>query len=312
MTGERETPGHGTADRRTGVAYAVAAAVAAGLLLLLPLLMLGTTLSVIASVGRGDVVAWVSSVGMTYVFVGVPALISILLLVIPRRVLQVAASRLGAGHAIRWAGGALAAWHAGVALLWVRGAAGHSTPVSERAEFWYAVAFAIAALVTVALTAVAAKHAVRAGIALGGGLTVGLLALVAVLVSLWGTPPRIPPTAQTAYIVVTSAEVHLEPATLRAGDVYFVLEEPDAEQHGGGFAFVHAGYGSPCCDTPIPLTDDHVDRIEQGDYQGTNIEGGWGEYTRLTLRAGNYVFLSGGGGEPGVPPESITVLEVLP
>lgn len=294
---------------RAGVAYAVLAAVAAGLLLLLPVLVLGITLSVVASVMRGDVVAWVSNVGMTYVFVGIPALISLFLLVIPLRALRAAGRRLGAGRAIRWAGGALAAWHAGVALLWVREAVGHSTPASERPEFWYAIAFAIAALVTVAVTAVAAKRAVRAAITLAAGLTVGLLALVAVLISLWGTPPRIPPTAQTVHIVITSSEVHLEPATVHAGDVYFVLQGPDAEQ--AGFTFVNAGYGSECCDTPIPLTDDDVDRLSQGDYQGTGIEGGWGEYTTFTLLEGNYAFLIGGG-EPGVPPEWITVLEVLP
>ncbi len=291
------------------MAYAVLAGVSAGVLLFLPVLLLGFTMSVIASVMRGDVVAWVSVVGMSYVFVGVPALISLLLLVIPLRALRAAGRRLGGGRAFRWAGGALAAWHAGVALLWVREAVGHSTPVSERPELWYAVAFAIAAVATVALTVVAAKRAARAAIALGVGLTVGLLALVAVLVSVWGDPPRIASTAQTVHIVVASSEVRLEPATVHAGDVYFVLQGTDAEQ--AGFAFVHSGYGSQCCDTPDPLSDDDVDRLAEGDYQGTAIEAGWGEYSTFTLVEGNYAFLIGST-EPGVPPHRMTVLEVVP
>ena len=305
-TDDSGTPG--TTDTRAGVAYAVLAGVSAGLLLLLPVLLLGTTMSVVASVMRGDVVAWVSSAGMTYVFVGIPALLSLFLLVIPYRALRAADRRLGAGRAIRWAGGVLAAWHAGAAFLWLLGAMGRSTPAWERPEFWYAVAFAIGAVVAVVATAVAAKRAVRAAIALGCGLTLGVLALVAVLLSVWGSPPRIPSTAQTVHVVVSSSAVRLEPATVHAGDVYFVLQGLDAEQ--AGFTFVSAAYGSQCCETPMPLSDDDVDRLVRGDYQGTGVEGGWGEYTKLTLLAGNYAFLIGGN-EPGVP-QSITVLEVLP
>lgn len=58
----------GTTHTRAGVLYAVLAAASAGLLLFLPILLLGITLSVIASVARGDVVAWRGSVDLTLLY----------------------------------------------------------------------------------------------------------------------------------------------------------------------------------------------------------------------------------------------------
>jgi hypothetical protein len=292
------------------VAYAVLAAVSAGVLLFLPVLLLGITLSVVASVMRGDVVAWVSSVDMTYVFVGVPALLALFLLFIPLRAVRAAGRRLGTGRAIRWAGGLLVAWNTGVAWIWAREAMSRSTPATERPESWYAVAFAIAAVVSLAATIVAEKRAVRAAVALVGGLAVALLALVAVLVAVWGSPPRIPPGAQTVHIVVTPSEVRLDPAKVHAGDVYFVVERADDPLGLAGFTFVSAGYGSQCCATHLPLSDDAVDRLAQGDYQGTASEAGSGRYAKFTLLEGNYAFLTGGD-QPGAPPPSIAVLKVL-
>ena len=97
MTDHSGIPEPGTSPTRAGVLYAVLAAASAGLLLFLPVLLLGITMSVVVSVMRGDIVAWQSSVGMTYVFVGIPALLSLFLLIIPGRCFgrPLAASAIG-------------------------------------------------------------------------------------------------------------------------------------------------------------------------------------------------------------------------
>jgi hypothetical protein len=126
--------------------------------------------------------------------------------------------------------------------------------------------------------------------------------------TVWGSAPRIPADAQTVHILVTSSEVRLDPAVVQAGEVYFVVEAP-AQEH-ADFAFVNAGYGSQG-GPPLPLSDDAVDRLARGDYQGTSLEFGWAGYAKFTLLEGNYAFMTGGG-EPGTPPQSLTVLEVQP
>jgi len=314
MTDNSGTSDTGTTRARTGVLYAVLTAVSAALLLFLPVLLLGFTLSLLASVLRGDVVAWQGSVDLTYTFLGIPALLSLALLFIPRRLFRVAVGLLGARPAIRVVGGLAAAGFAGVALLWTIAATSGSIPPMERPEVWYAVAFAIAAAAIVIGAMVAEKRAVRAAFALSGGLTIAVVALVAVLVSVWGSPPRMPADAQAVHVVVNGSMVRLDPATVHGGEVYFVVDVPDGMAEHAGFSFVSAGYGSTCCDAPLSLSDDAVDRLVKGDYQGTGIEGGWGQFAKFTLRAGKYAFLIAGpnGDQPGVPPQSVTVLEVLP
>jgi hypothetical protein len=298
-----------TTHTRAGVVYAALAAASAGLLLFLPVLLLGITLSVVASALRGDVVAWRGSVDMTLVFVGVPALLSLVLLIVPAALLRAAGRRLGNRRAIRWVGWLLVPWHAGLALIWAREAMSRSTAAAERPEIWYAVAFVIAVVVIVLATVVFEKRAAGAAVALSGGLAVALVALVVVLISVWGSPPRIPANAQVVHVAVTSSEVRLDPATVHVGEVYFVVQGPDAPADDAGFSFVSAGYGPD--NAPLPLSDDDVVRLAQGDYQGTASEGGWGNYAVFTLLEGNYAFLTGSD-QPGVPPQSTAVLEVLP
>jgi hypothetical protein len=310
MTDRSGTPEPGTTHTRAGVVYAGLAAASAALLLSLPVLLLGITMSVVVSVMRGDVVGWRGSVDLTLVFIGIPALLSLLLLFIPYTLFRAASGRLGSRRAIRWVGGLLVAWHAGVALIWVRPAMSGFTTAAERPEIWYAVAFGIAAVVILIATVVAERRAVRAAVALFGGLAVALVALVAVLISVWGSPPRIPASAQVVHVVVTASEVRLDPPTVHAGNIYFVVEGPDDPAEHAGFTFVSAGYGRD--DTPLPLGDDAVARLARGDTQGTAIDGGWDNYAKFTLREGKYAFLVGPGGDVGVPPQSMAVLEVLP
>ena len=103
---------------------------------------------------------------------------------------------------------------------------------------------------------------------------------------------------------------------MRAGDVYFVTEGATDSGGHGEFEFVSAGYGSQCppCETPLPISDEAVARLAQGDYQGTAIEGGWGGYAKFALLEGKYAFVIAGseGEAPGIPPDSIAVLEVTP
>jgi hypothetical protein len=268
---------------------------------------------VVASVMRGDVVAWRGSVDLGYAFIGTPALLALLLLIVPYRLLRAAGRRLGARRAIRLAGGLLVAGNAGVALIWGWQALSGPTPAHQADAIWYAVAFGITAMVVLIASVVAEKRAVGAAIALSGALAVGLVALVVALVAVWGSPPRIPAGAQTVHIVVTASQVRLDPTTVHAGQVYFVVDGSDDPGEHAGFSFVSAGYGSQCppCNAPLPLSDDAVARLAKGDYQGTGTEEGWGHNAKFPLLAGNYAFLTGSGGaEPGVPPQSITVLEV--
>lgn len=311
MIDHSESPDPGMSPTRPGIIYSVLAATAAGLLLFLPVLLVGFTMFVVASVMRGEVVAWQGSVDLTYAFIGIPALLALFLLIVPYRLFRAAARRLGTQPSIRWVGGLLLAWNAGVALIWAWLAMSGSTPPLEGDGIWYALAFAIAAMVVLIASVAAEKRAAGTAIALSGGLAVGLIALAVSLVAVWGSPPRIPAGAQTVHIVLSASDVRLDPTTVHSGPVYFVVDGPHDLSEQANFSFVSAGYGSQCppCNAPLPLSDDDVARLARGDYQGTGTEGGWGRYAKFPLLEGKYAFLTGGA-EPGVRPLSIAVLEV--
>lgn len=136
----------------------------------------------------------------------------------------------------------------------------------------------------------------------------------------------VPAGAQLVAVSVTGSAVRLEPATVRAGDVYVVLETP-----GSSVGFVQRK--STAQDRPGPLTDDDLARLARGDTEGTAI-GGFddvgcspeqraqdrgrmgpcGNVFRLVLDAGRYAFVAGGldGAPSGDYSGSIAVLEVLP
>jgi len=244
------------------------------------------------------------------VFIGIPALLGLFLLVLPYRLFRAAARRLGRQTSIRWVSGLFVAWNAGVALIWAWQAMSRSSPLDGDA-LWYAVAFGITAIAVLIAWVLADRRAVGAAVALCGGLTVGLIAMVVALVAVWGSPPRIPAGAQTVHIVVTASAVRLQPATVHSGPVYFVADAGGDPEQQAGFNFVSAGYASQCppCGAPLPLSDDAVARLAQGDYQGTGSEGGWGRYAKFPLLEGKYAFLTGDA-EPGVPPDFMAVLEV--
>ena len=134
----------------------------------------------------------------------------------------------------------------------------------------------------------------------------------------------IPPGAQQVHVAVSASTVSLNPGTVRAGDIYVVLDTP-----GSSVGFVQAQHAET--ETPGPLSDEDLQRLSRGDTQGTAI-GGFddvgcsasqraedrgqmgpcGNVFKVVLTAGEYAFFIGDlehgpGGEA-----SITVLEVLP
>lgn len=128
------------------------------------------------------------------------------------------------------------------------------------------------------------------------------------------TPMTVPAGAQQVHVMVTESEVRLSPTTVRAGDVYLVLDGP-----GQGLSFVTLGGG--------PFDDAAIARLEEGDLQDTAVEGfqvscapdgwseerGWegcGNVFRVSVSDGQYAILAPGEA-PGVPP-TMAVLAVSP
>lgn len=152
-------------------------------------------------------------------------------------------------------------------------------------------------------------------------LLVGLL--VGILVGCGRGQTPIPSGAQEVHVIVTGADVRLDPAVARAGDIYVVLDTP-------GSSVGYLERKATAEETPGPLTDDDLARIARGgDAGGFNI-GGFeaggcsesqnkedfgrmgpcGNVVLVTLAAGKYVFFLGTLEEG--PPTSMAVLEVLP
>jgi hypothetical protein len=77
----------------------------------------------------------------------------------------------------------------------------------------------------------------------------------------------IPPGAQVVNVVITESEVRLDPATVRAGDVYLVLDEPLV----GSFMWVQRKRAAD--EAEGPLNDDDLERLAHGDTEGTSIGG---------------------------------------
>ena len=76
----------------------------------------------------------------------------------------------------------------------------------------------------------------------------------------------IPAGAQEVHVTVSGAQVDLEPATVRAGDIFVVLDTP-------GSSVGFAQRQRTANETPGPLTDEDLARLAHGDTQGTSIGG---------------------------------------
>jgi hypothetical protein len=160
------------------------------------------------------------------------------------------------------------------------------------------------------------------------GLTLLAASLLGALAGCGPAQTPVPAGAQQVHVVVVGSSVRLNPAMVRAGDVYVILDEPTT-----GVAFVQ---GQETAEgTPGPLDDDDLARLARGDTQGTGmggfevggcdaaqraaargqtkVPGGCGNAFKVPLGPGKYAFMTGdpAGGSPGVRP-SIAVLQVLP
>lgn len=277
-------------------------------LLYLPVLLLGYTFSVLASVVRGEHLAWQSVVAMSYAFLGVPALFSLAALLVPWRVMRTRPSTATPRQAATWVGVLLVTWHVAMALFWTQSGL---TRATNGDDGWLALASAVTALAILVATIIAARHGVsRAGIIVGlpVAASVGALLFAVVLADKPAIMP-IPTGAQQVRVVMTASAVRVEPASVHAGDVYFVVDAPGEE------TAVGLVYGATMPDGAMrPLSDEGVARIAAGDYQGTTMDGLGADVSVLMLTEGSYVFLGPGsnGGVPGVAPRSMAVLRVVP
>jgi uncharacterized protein YceK len=136
-----------------------------------------------------------------------------------------------------------------------------------------------------------------------------VLVVLAVVFVLAGcdSASSIPAGAQQVHVDATGATVSVAPATVRAGDVYLVVDLP---AQGASLAMIQGAGGA--------LTDADLARFSQaGDQQGLSFVGidnsCCGKVHKMTLTAGAYGFiLHADSVRPGVPPSAVTVLEVTP
>jgi hypothetical protein len=146
----------------------------------------------------------------------------------------------------------------------------------------------------------------------GGTAMARRLRYMAVALALAGTlggcetATAIPAGAQQVHVDATGATVRLDPTTVRAGEVYLVVELPAS---GASFAILD--------ESGAPFTDADLARLAQGDEQGLRVIGidnsCCGNVHKETLSAGKYAFvLHADSIGPGVPPPPVTVLDVTP
>ena len=152
-----------------------------------------------------------------------------------------------------------------------------------------------------------------------------LLVLITGAVGGCGSAIAIPPGAVQVHVVATVTQVNVTPATVRAGDVYLVLDLPhvagqdDSALAAQGVELQMVG----------PLTDAALARLAQtGDggegvgYQSLGVAYHcglpWehaicGNVDKEALAVGKYAFeLGGRGGPQPAPPTSMAVLDVQP
>ncbi len=246
----------------------------------------------LAAVISGTPLAWQSSVAMTYTFVGIPTLVSLVVLVVPYRLYRAAVRRLGARQANLLVGGLLAVWHSAVAVFWAWSSTEGFTHAPVGDVLWYPFAFGVAAVIA---TLLVEKR-----------LAVAPVALVVVLgLVLSGTERGhtvVPPGAQQVEVEVSATEVRLTPTIVDAGDIYLVLVTPRSD-----VTFTQ----DELVGTDIPI---HWDFDLRGCTDGQRAEdagelGYCGNVFKVTLAAGKYVFFSTAADGPG---QELARLEVLP
>jgi hypothetical protein len=135
-----------------------------------------------------------------------------------------------------------------------------------------------------------------------------IILLIAIVVGC-ATKTAIPSGAQTVNVVGTENAVRLDPTTVRAGDLYLVLDVPQR-----GVELVYRG-GSNARE---PLTADDLAHLSQDvDAEGLALESlsasCCGNVFKVSLPPGRYAFiLRDPASGVGRPPASFAVLEVSP
>ena len=104
-----------------------------------------------------------------------------------------------------------------------------------------------------------------------------ILAVIGVAACDVREPVVIPPGAQVVHVTVTDDAVELEPASVQAGDVYLVLEGPNA-----GYAFVsRSGPGCPIDrDVPGPGRSRGAGRLPVHADRGASVSCAADEWTQ--------------------------------
>jgi hypothetical protein len=135
----------------------------------------------------------------------------------------------------------------------------------------------------------------------------------------------VPPGAQLVHVVVTGTEIRLTPATVRAGEVYLVIDTTPS-------SVMFVSRKRTAAESPGPMSTDDLARLARGDTEATSIEGfdnqcaparaenhlkmgHCGDTFKVVLSAGKYALLTDDpSGDPSgfVPPRAMAVLEVLP
>ena len=281
----------GVSDDR-GFVFALLAAAAAALLLFLPVTILGYTAHLLAETLSGEAALSGHSVAETYAFVGIPALISAALLVIPLLLFRAASRRMGHRPAVLVTGGLLAVWHLAVAVYWTWGSTEGLTHAPTGDVLWYPFAFGTAGVIAALLVS---RWAAIVPMALV--LVMGLLLSGTVR----GTT-NVPPGAQMVNVAVSPTQIQVDPTSVPAGDVYVVLVTPRAS------ITITA---DELAETDIP-TDHNFDLFGCTDAQRAADLGriGYcGNVFKLTLDPGKYVILSTDVGASG---QALGRLEVTP
>ena len=140
------------------------------------------------------------------------------------------------------------------------------------------------------------------------GLIVVLIGSLAGVLVACGSSTAVPSGAPQVHVTATTSEVRLDPTTVPAGDVYLVLDVPDA-----GVDLVQAQAGGAA--SPGPLTADDLARLAKGDTQGLMMEtlsvNCCGKVVKKTLAPGRYAVVPGGT-EDGQSPPTVAILQVGP
>ena len=154
-----------------------------------------------------------------------------------------------------------------------------------------------------------------------GVLVAGVLA--ALLAAACGST-TVPAGAQVVHVVATEQSITLTPNSVRAGDVYLMLDGPSTS-----ILFVQAQTSAEA--TPGPLDDESLERLRQGDTFHTAVGGmeaggcspaqdaenrgrmgPCGNVMQVVLSPGNYAVVTGELEAGGATPPRIAVLTVVP